>query len=39
MAKRMKTHRKKDKSVFKKTANKTKTINIKGAPMRGGIRL
>lgn len=39
MAKRAKTRKRKDKKVFKQTANKTKAINIKAAPMRGGIRL
>lgn len=30
---------KKDKSTFKRTAEKTKAINISPKPMRGGIRL
>lgn len=37
MRKRMPKRR--DRKVFKTTANKTKTINIKPVVMRGGIRL
>lgn len=39
MKKRKKMYRRKDRKVFKATAAKTKAINIKAAPMRGGIRL
>lgn len=38
MRKRM-TNRKKDASVFRRTAVKSKKININPRPMRGGIRL
>lgn len=37
MRKRMKM--KKDKKIFRNTADKTKKININPRPMRGGIRL
>lgn len=37
MAKRMK--RKRDRTVFRKTADKTKTVNVKPMLFRGGIRL
>lgn len=36
---RSKTNRRKDKRIFKKTVNKTKTINVRPLAMRGGIRL
>lgn len=39
MANRAKTKRIKDKKVFKRTAAKTKQINIKPKIMRGGIRM
>ena len=37
MAKKMK--RKRDRTVFRKTADKTKTLNVKPMLFRGGIRL
>lgn len=37
MAKKMK--RKRDRTVFRKTADKTKTVNVKPMLFRGGIRL
>ena len=37
--KRKKTRRKLDKKIFRRTAAKTKTININPTGMRGGIRL
>ncbi len=37
MAKRMK--KKRDRKVFRKTADKTKTVNVKPMLFRGGIRL
>lgn len=37
MAKRMKKRR--DRKVFRKTADKTKTVNVKPMLFRGGIRL
>ena len=36
---RKKTRRKLDKKIFRRTAAKTKTININPTGMRGGIRL
>ena len=39
MAKRRPVKVIKDKAIFKRTADKTKTINVKPLPMRGGIRL
>lgn len=39
MIRRTPTKPKKDKSIFKKTAQKTKKINIAPKTMRGGIRL
>ena len=39
MARRKPVRIKKDKAVFARTASKTKAINVKPLPMRGGIRL
>lgn len=39
MAKRRPVKVKKDKAIFTRTAEKTKTINVRPLPMRGGIRL
>nr|CDL65808.1 unnamed protein product [uncultured bacterium] len=39
MARRKKMKGKRDKRVFKQTANKTKAINISPKNMRGGTRL
>jgi len=39
MARRKPMRVKKDKAVFARTASKTKAINVKPLPMRGGIRL
>lgn len=39
MAKRKKMKTKRDKKVFKRTAAKTKQVNISPKIMRGGIRL
>lgn len=39
MARRRPMRVKKDKAVFARTASKTKAINVKPLPMRGGIRL
>lgn len=36
---RTKVKRRKDRKIFRRTAAKTKTINIKPTGMRGGIRL
>lgn len=37
--KRSKVPRRKDKRIFSRTANKTKSINLAGMTMRGGRRL
>lgn len=39
MARRHKTNRKVDQRIFRKTASKTKAINLGIKTMRGGIRL
>lgn len=39
MKKRSGTNKARDKRIFKKTAQKTKTINLSARAMRGGIRL
>lgn len=39
MSSRKKMKKGKDKQVFKATANKTKSINVKPIPVRGGIHL
>jgi hypothetical protein len=36
---RKKVNFKKSKRGFKKTANRTKSANVRSAPMRGGIRM
>ena len=36
---RKKMSRKKSRKLFTRTASKTKSINLRAAPMRGGIRL
>jgi hypothetical protein len=36
---RKKMHRRKDRSVFRSTADRVKSINVKPIMMRGGIRL
>lgn len=38
-ASRERVNRKKDLQVFKRTAAKTRAINVGSSPMRGGIRL
>lgn len=38
MAKKM-SNKKKDRNIFRKTADKTKTLNVKPMLFRGGIRL
>lgn len=37
--KRRKLSKKKSKRIFRKGANKTKSINLRAAPMRGGFRI
>lgn len=39
MAKRAPTKKAKDQKIFKRTAAKTKVVNIKPKVMRGGIRM
>ncbi len=39
MARRKKIRQKKAKRLFTKTANKTKNINLRAVPMRGGFRI
>ena len=39
MARRRPVKVRKDKAVFSRTASKSKAINVKPLPMRGGIRL
>lgn len=36
---RSKMNRSKSKSLFSRTGSKTQSINLRGTPMRGGIRL
>ena len=39
MAKRMKLKRSRSRKLFRRTASRTHKKNLRGAPMRGGIRL
>lgn len=39
MARRKKIRQKKAKKLFTKTASKTKSLNLRAVPMRGGFRI
>lgn len=39
MAKRRKIRQRKARKLFSKTANKTKGLNLRATPMRGGFRI